>query len=46
MPPPQRTKSGKLLDLAKVFLKLGATSFGGPAAHNALMEQESVRRRG
>ena len=31
--------------LANVFLRLGATSFGGPAAHIALMEDELVRRR-
>lgn len=34
-----------LLELAALFLKLGATAFGGPAAHIALMEQEVVRRR-
>jgi chromate transporter len=28
-----------------VFLRLGATAFGGPAAHIALMEEEVVRRR-
>jgi len=28
-----------------LFLKLGTTSFGGPAAHMALMEDEVVRRR-
>lgn len=32
-------------DVALVFLKLGATGFGGPAAHIALMEEELVRRR-
>jgi chromate transporter len=32
--------------LAQVFLKLGTTAFGGPAAHIALMEDEVVRRRG
>lgn len=35
-----------LLELAALFLRLGATAFGGPAAHIALMEQEVVRRRG
>jgi chromate transporter len=33
-------------ELAWLFLKLGATSFGGPAAHIAMMEDEVVRRRG
>jgi chromate transporter len=35
-----------LRTVAAVFLRLGATSFGGPAAHVALMEDEFVRRRG
>jgi len=35
----------RLLDLARVFLKLGLVSFGGPAAHIAMMEDEVVRRR-
>jgi chromate transporter len=35
-----------LRTLAAIFLRLGATSFGGPAAHIALMEDEFVRRRG
>ena len=34
-----------LRDLATVFLKLGATAFGGPAAHIALMRDEVVQRR-
>jgi chromate transporter len=33
-------------DVARLFLKLGLTAFGGPAAHVALMEEEVVRRRG
>ena len=32
-------------DIARLFLRLGAVSFGGPAAHIALMEEEIVRRR-
>lgn len=35
-----------LRQLAWLFLRLGATSFGGPAAHVALMEREVVRQRG
>lgn len=35
-----------LWELAGLFLKLGAMSFGGPAAHIAMMEDEVVRRRG
>jgi len=34
-----------LSDIALVFLKLGTTAFGGPAAHVAMMEEEVVRRR-
>lgn len=39
------SESAPIQELAKLFLKLGATSFGGPAAHVALMEDEVVRRR-
>lgn len=41
---PKKT-TGRLLAVAGLFLKLGATSFGGPAAHTAIMELEVVRRR-
>ena len=34
-----------LADVALLFLRLGATAFGGPAAHIAMMEDEVVRRR-
>lgn len=35
-----------ILELAGLFLRLGTVSFGGPAAHTAMMEDEVVRRRG
>jgi chromate transporter len=35
-----------LRQLALLFLRLGSTAFGGPAAHIAMMEDEVVRRRG
>src|SRR3954447_7249539 len=36
----------RLGEVARLFLKLGFTAFGGPAAHVALMEEEVVNRRG
>jgi chromate transporter len=34
-----------LKEVAQLFLRLGTTAFGGPAAHIAMMEDEVVRRR-
>ena len=42
-PPDSRPTS--LRELALLFLRLGTTAFGGPAAHIAMMEDEVVRRR-
>ena len=36
---------GALAELAKLFLRLGFTAFGGPAAHIAMMKDEVVARR-
>jgi len=38
-------RAPKLIDLFKVFLKLGTIGFGGPAAHVALMREEVVIKR-
>ena len=35
----------KLVEIAKVFFKLGCFAFGGPAAHIAMMEAEIVDKR-
>ncbi len=35
-----------LWEIARLFLKLGTTAFGGPAAHIAMLEREVVERRG
>jgi chromate transporter len=35
----------RLAEVASLFLRLGATAFGGPAAHIALMHDEVVTRR-
>jgi chromate transporter len=41
-PPPPPTSPG---EIARLFLRLGCTAFGGPAAHIALMKEEVVVRR-
>jgi chromate transporter len=45
LPPHAKTSLARLRELARLFLKLGAISFGGPAAHIALMESEVVVKR-
>jgi chromate transporter len=45
LPPHPRASLTRLRELAALFLKLGTISFGGPAAHIALMESEVVRKR-
>ncbi|AEI67913.1 chromate efflux transporter [Corallococcus macrosporus] len=42
--PPRHGAHG-LVEVALLFLRLGFTGFGGPAAHIAMMEDEVVRRR-
>jgi chromate transport protein ChrA len=39
------TRSARLREVIGLFLKLGATAFGGPVVHIALMRDEVVRRR-
>lgn len=43
----KQNKAGQtsLRDLAQLFLRLGTTAFGGPAAHIAMMQNEVVDRR-
>ncbi len=41
----RQTSSGVLREVAILFLRLGTISFGGPAAHIAMMEEEVVKRR-
>ena len=41
----QENRQKRLLSLAGLFLKLGFTAFGGPAAHIAMLEDEVVTRR-
>jgi chromate transporter len=43
---PSAASPTSLRELALLFFRLGATAFGGPAAHIALMRDEVVKRRG
>src|SRR5271167_2602047 len=42
---PVRDTRPRLSEITLLFLKLGTTAFGGPAAHIAMMDEEMVRRR-
>jgi chromate transporter len=44
-PTPRPPRARALRELAVLFVRLGLTAFGGPAAHVAMMEDEVVRRR-
>jgi chromate transporter len=41
----EATPPARVSELALLFLRLGFTAFGGPAAHVAIMEDEILRRR-
>jgi chromate transporter len=43
--PTESASHAQFSELALLFLRLGLTAFGGPAAHIAMMEDEVVRRR-
>lgn len=44
--PATTDEAGRLREVTTLFLRLGFTAFGGPAAHIAMMRDEVVRRRG
>jgi chromate transporter len=41
----KKDRMNRLKEITLVFLKLGATAFGGPAAHVAMMEEEIISKR-
>jgi len=43
--PSNEKQENHLAEVATLFLRLGFTAFGGPAAHIAMMREEVVRRR-
>jgi chromate transporter len=45
MDTPEKERQVRLKELALLFLRLGATAFGGPAAQIAIMHDETVRRK-
>src|SRR5258707_7594916 len=44
--PSKEQQENHLAEVAALFLRLGFTTFGGPAAHIAMMREEVVQRRG
>lgn len=43
--PPEKSPSGSPLEVFRVYLKLGVSSFGGPIAHIGYFREEFVVRR-